>query len=588
MKLYYFFILILLFSSCSDMLDRKPMDSLSPDEAFASEENLQLYINSFYTIVPYADQIYGGASTEDGSILSDIVTIRDTPPYLLVGEFDSHDASRWDWGELRNINYFLSQISQSPVIESRKKHYTGIARFFRAWFYFEKVKRFGDVPWYNMPLDPNDEEQLFKARDPRTVVMDSVLADINFACNNIDSGKDNSCSQVTKWVALALKSRICLYEGTYRKYHTELSLSASVNSWLQGAVDAANEIMNSGEYHLYETGNPDNDYRQLFINESPKSDEIMLASIYNNTLKKWHLANWRFTSASYGPKISFVKRFVNTYPNIDGSRFTEIPGYETVEFQNEVKNRDKRLSQTIRMGNYTRSDGKPAVPDFQYTYTGYHIKKFTTDDVSIDGVQQNANSIPVIRYAEVLLNFAEAKAELGNFTSGDWDKSIALLRNRAGITNSSMPTTIDQYMQVNFFDDINSIPILEVRKERAIELACEGFRYDDLKRWKKGRLLEKEYDGIYVPGKNILLDLNEDGTPDVEFVDKVPSSTITGVVYYIIDNSSVKLSEGDKGKLIWRANVQREYPDKKYLYPIPYNQLVMNENLIQNEGWDHP
>jgi hypothetical protein len=313
-----------------------------------------------------------------------------------------------------------------------------------------------------------------------------------------------------------------------------------------------------------------------------------LAAVYNNTLKKWHVANWTFTSASLGPKISFVKRFINTYLNIDGSRFTQVPGYETMEFPDEVKNRDQRLSQTIRLGSYKRSDGTPAPPDFLYTFTGYHILKFTTDDKSFDGIQGNFNSIPRMRYAEVLLNYAEAKAELENFTTDDWDKTIGLLRKRAGITDISMPTSIDTYLQSNFFDDINSIPILEIRRERGIELAGEGFRYDDLKRWKKGELLEKEYDGMYVSEMNKLMDLNEDGDPDVIFVDQMPSTTVPGVVYVVVDNAAIKLTEGNKGRIIWRANIEREYSAKKYYAPIPFNELILNNNLVQNEGWDHP
>ncbi|CAL1520743.1 RagB/SusD family nutrient uptake outer membrane protein [Chitinophaga sp. MM2321] len=590
MKRYYLFLVLILLGSCKKALERNPLDSLTPDEAFSSEENLQLYINSFYSqMIPTPADIYGYGDFSNlyiGDKLSDIITVRDVSPYL-YGVYSAQQATGWTWTTLRNVNYFLANYQKAPVAEARKNHYAGIARFFRAWFYYNKVKQFGDVPWYSQPLSPTDEA-LYKAKDPRTLVMDSVLADINFACENIDSKKDNTCSAITKWVALALKSRICLYEGTYRKYHTELSLSGTAQTWLQNAAESANQIMTSGTYSLNSTGNPDKDYRTLFVSENPPSSEVMLASISNNTLKKWHVANWTFTSASLGPKISFVKRFINTYLNIDGTRFTDGAGYATEEFQDEVKNRDKRLSQTIRLGNYKRSDGSPAPPDFLYTFTGYHILKFTTDDKSLDGINGNFNSIPIIRYAEVLLNYAEAKAELGTFSTDDWNKTIALLRQRAGITNIAMPTTIDAYMQANFFDDISSIPVLEVRRERGIELAGEGLRYDDLKRWKKGKLLEKEYDGIYVPEKNKLVDLNEDGVPDVSFVDQAPAVSVPGVVYVIIDNASVKLSEGDKGRIIWRANIVRDYADKKYYAPIPFNELVLNKNLVQNDGWDHP
>lgn len=581
MKKYSLIIILIIISasSCKKFLDRTPLDSLTPDQAFSTEQNLQLYVNSFYNqMIPSGNSIYTGDK------MSDIQAVRDVPAYL-QGVYTSQQATGWTWTPLRNINYFLANYNKAPIAESRKNHYAGIARLFRAWFYFEKVKQFGDVPWYNTTLSPTDEA-LYTPRDPRTLVMDSVLADINFACSNIDSKKDATASTITRWVALALKSRICLFEGTFRKYHDELSLTGSANLWLQNALEASNEIMASGTSLLNSTNSPDKDYRTLFISESPVSTEVILAVVYNNNLQKWHDANWTYTAASYGGNISFNKRFINTYLNIDGSRFTDLPSYDTVQFQREVKNRDKRLYQTIRTAGYKRSDGTLAPPDFGQAYTGYQEIKFTLDDRSLDGKVDNYNSVPIIRYAEVLLNFAEAKAELGTFTATDWANSVALIRKRAGITNLSMPSTLDAYMKNNFFDDVTSPAIMEIRRERGIELASEGFRYDDLKRWKKGKLLEKEYDGIYVPQKDQLLDLNEDGKPDVAFVDKTPTSPVSGVFYFIIDNTNSKLSSGNSGKLIWRSNITKQFQDYKYFAPIPYNELLLNKNLTQNAGWN--
>src|SRR5690606_3049758 len=139
------------------------------------------------------------------------------------------------------------------------------ARFFRAWFYFDKVQQFGEVPWIDRPLSSLDAD-LYAERDTREIVMDKVLEDINFACEHISDVKDNSSSTVTRWVALALKSRICLYEGTYRKYHTELGLSATADSWLSEAAAAASEVM-LGPYNLYNTGAATADYHQLFLRE---------------------------------------------------------------------------------------------------------------------------------------------------------------------------------------------------------------------------------------------------------------------------------------------------------------------------------
>jgi hypothetical protein len=277
--------------------------------------------------------------------------------------------------------------------------------------------------------------------------------------------------------------------------------------------------------------------------------------------------------------------FVNTYLNIDGTPFTSIPGYDTLQFQTEVKNRDKRLTQTIRSGYYKRSDGTTALPDFNVTYSGYQIVKFSLDDKYYDTRTESYNSIPIIRYAEVLLNYAEAKAELGTFVQADWDNTVGALRKRAGISNPAMPVAVDPYMQVKLFPDVTNAVLMEVRRERGVELAAEGFRYDDLKRWKAGKLLENAFDGLYVPGKNLLLDLDEDGKPDVSFVDQVPASKVSGVTYFLLDNSTKKLSQGDKGNLLWLSNTPKSYEDKKYFYPIPYNETLLNPNLKQNTGW---
>lgn len=582
--------MLVLASSCEKFLDKSPLDSLTAEQAFADESSLQRYIYSLYqNNIPTALQIYGNAGVYEqmfviGDNISDITASNIMNVFIIEGGWNSNKELWWTWTELRRINYFLVNYQNANATQAKKNHYAGIARFFRAWFYFDKVKRYGDVPWYNKPLGSQDPD-LYKARDPRTLVMDSVLADINFAVKNIEDTKDNSCSLVTKWVALALKSRICLFEGTFRKYHTELGLSNTANSWLQNASDAANEIMTSGKYKLYSTNTPDKDYRALFINESPKSDEIILAAVYNNTLEKWHGATSFFSN--FGKyQESFTKRFVNTYLNIDGSRFTDAAGYDTVQFQREVKNRDKRLAQTIRTPFYKRSDGTVPSPYLASALSGYQILKFSLDDPYYDQIDRCSNAIPLIRYAEVLLNYAEAKAELGSFTETEWNATIGLLRKRAGITNTAMPATLDTYMTNNFYEDLNSIPIVEIRRERAVELAAEAFRMDDLKRWKKGSLLEIVQDGIYCTGLNELQDLNGDGKPDVSFVTVKPSTPVTGVYYCIVDNNSVKLSEGNKGRLLLQCNIVKKFKDSRYYAPIPHNELLINPNLIQTEGWD--
>lgn len=576
-KLFLLFTIASFVSSCTKFLDETPLDKLTPEQAFATENTLQLYVNSFNVrMLPTGPDIY------KGDVMADI-TVPNVVPAFLTGSYTASNGSGWSWTELRNVNYFLENYQKANIPQASKNHFAGIARFYRAWFYFDMVKRFGDLPWCSRTLDVSDSA-LYLPQDSRGKVMDSVLADLNFACTNIYDVKDNSCTNITRSVALAFKSRVCLFEGSFRKYHSGSNLGTSSVNWFAEAADAAGKLIASGKYKLNANNTPDKDYRALFISENPVSTEILLASVYNNSLRKWHDATWWYNSATLGSRLSFSKSFINTYLNKDGSRFTDIPGYDTIQFQTEVKNRDLRLASSIRSGSYRRTNGTLAPPDFNVVYSGYQIQKFSLDDSYYDTRSEAYNSIPIIRYAEVLLNFAEAKEELGTLTAADWNISIGALRARAGITNTGMPVKADPYM-ISLYPNISSANLLEIRRERAIELAGEGFRFDDLRRWKAGKLLEKGYEGLYVPAKNQLLDLNEDGKFDVCFVDAIPSNRVSGVVYFVLNGSTTKLSGGTKGNLLWLNNTPKTFDDKRYLYPIPTSQIVANPNLKQNAGW---
>lgn len=571
-------ILLFIVSSCSSFLEKEPFDKLVPSSFFKTEADLNLYTTSFYQrFIPAGLAIV--QADEMGEYTS-----KNNSPTFIAGNYSSIDQGAWNWSNLRNINYFLEQYNNPEIGEEARRHYAGLARFFRAMFYFDMVKEFGDVPWYSTTLSIDDQD-LYKGRDSRALVMDSVLADLNYATENIRATKDNTASLVTKWVALGLKSRICLFEGTFRKYHTAQGLSSTADFWLQEAADAAQQIMDSKQYSLYTTGSSATDYRDLFISQEPKSAEVMWANIYNDGLKRWHEITWKFNSATYGARWGLNKQFVNTYLKTDGSRFTDMPGYDTIQFVREMVDRDPRLGQTIRSLGYKRSDGSAAPPNFGYTFTGYHLLKFSLDDKRLDGVAESNNSISMMRYAEILLNYAEAKAELGQMDASVWAQTIGALRERAGI-NAAEPAQADAYLQEVYFPEITDRYLLEIRRERGIELCYEGFRYDDLLRWKKGHLLEMQWRGIYVPEMNRPMDLDGNGTPDVSFVTALPDAKVNGVTYYIIDGVASKLSEGTKGHLIWRDDENRVFDDKKYFKPISNNDIVLNPNLTQNPGWE--
>jgi hypothetical protein len=528
--------------------------------------------------------------------LSDYLAVKQVDNFIREGSYAANTSSGWTWSDLRNINYFIQNCNNPTIPESVRNNYLGIARYFRAYFYMEKVKRFGDVPWIGKPLDI-DDPSLTASRDKREVVMDSVLADLNFACANIQASNDPSRTTITKWVAYAYKSRVCLFEGTYRKYHTELNLVSSANRWLDERVSASDQIIKNGGFSLNTAGGPGASYRQVFTSNTPLTNEVLQAAVADVNLGVLQDANWYWTSGTYGAKASFIRTFINTYLNVDGTPFTNNPGYKTVLFKDEVKNRDLRLKQTIRTGDYKRiSNGQqvPAPPVFSYTFTGYQPIKLTLDDVAFDAGQLNTNAVPLFRYAEVLLNYAEAKAELGTLTNQDWALTVGALRARAGITGglTTKPTIADPYLMTNYFPNITDPTILEIRRERGIELSLEGFRFPDLLRWKRGELIEQEWNGFYVPALNTPMDLNEDGILDVVFYQGT-RPTISGVTSYVDVSpkigsavNSLQLKNGTSGELIWMNEVARKWNDKNYYYPIPLNDVQRNPNLKQNPGWN--
>lgn len=578
-KIFSLVVLLVLSSCTKDLLEQYPTDSASPQTFFKTEKDLKSYTNSFYTYMPGADYIYG----EDFDNIVKSSVSREISGTRLVPTTDA----RWGWGPLRNINFFInnSNVINFPNTEIRDK-YLGLARFARASFYFDKVKSYGDVPWYGVVIENTDIESLKKARDPRTLIMDSVLADIDFAIEHLDKAK--SVERVTRWTALALKSRICLYEGTWRKYHTEFNLP-DADKFLNECVTASLELMNSGVYTLYtKTDGPSGKpYQDLFANLKldPVADEVIMGRRFDNALGVRHNLQFYITARTQG-KPGLEKRLVNSYLMADGSRFTDIAGYDTMQYYNEIQNRDPRLAQTIRTPGYRRIGATTASSvDFNATMTGYQPIKWM-NIAAMDGSSQSYQDLLLFRLGEVLLNYAEAKAELGTITQGDIDISIKRLRDRVGMPNliiANANTNPDPY-QAAIYKNVsgaNKGLILEIRRERRIELVMElNNRWDDLMRWKEGHLLATPFKGMYFPGTG-RYDLDRNGTAEIEIYagSKPPE---TGPYQLAVSD----LDKGTKGNIITNVNIVKTFnEDRDYLWPLPIEDLNLNTNLKQNPGW---
>lgn len=562
--------------SCEDMLDFQPKDRLSPDTYFRTETDCELWTNNYYTVFPSAEGVYSEPFD---------VIVRDVLADEISGVRKPMPTDgNWKWTKLREMNFFLSRSSQIEE-ESVRLRYEGLTRFFRAYFYFEKVKRYGDVPWVDKPLSSDDNE-LYKGRDSREFVMEKVMEDIDFAIANLPEKQD--VYHVTRWTARALKSRIALFEGTFRKYHG----IDGYEKYLQECVTASEPFLN-GPYNIYTTGSTP--YQDLFTSQNAIGTEIILARAYTSAISGMtHDVNGHLTGATMG-RPGMTRNAVNMYLMRDGSRYTDQPGYATKNFVDECKNRDLRMAQTIRTPKYKRIGGKKELaPDLSRSTTGYQLIKYLTEE-KYDANKASTNDMPLFRLAEVLLNYAEAKAELGTLKQDDLNKTIKPLRSRAGLPELDMEEANenpDPYLsspETGYANvtGANKGVILEIRRERTLETPMEGLRYWDIMRWKEGKRFEKPIEGLYFAGTGEY-DLDGNGTVDVYIYDSETAPGNKADVLYLKLGTDIVLSEKTSGNLLAHSSTHRIWNEERdYLYPIPTDDRVLTQGAIsQNPGWD--
>ena len=589
--LYSFIALLSGTAGCSDMLDEYPLDAISPETYYNNADELRSATNQFYGMFPGAASGY----TES----ADVVCIFNLPAEVQGIRTVPTSGGGWNWEYLRAVNFYLSHSVRCDDVDARE-HFDGIARFFRAYFYFEKVKRFGEVPWFDRELSSTDPE-LFRPRDSRDFIMDKILDDLTYAINNISDKKD--LYNVTHWTALALKSRICLFEGTFRKYHG----IPGYEKFLNECATASKLFIDNAPYAIYQTGAQP--YRDLFSSMNAIEEEVILARDYDRSQNVMHEANANTLSPTYG-RPGMNKKIVNSYLMTNGDRFTDQPGYETMQYYDEMQNRDPRLTQTVVGPGYMRINSDAvSSPNFGASTTGYQITKWVTD-ASGDGYLGSSNDYILFRAAEVYLNYAEAKAELGTLTQEDLKISIKKIRDRVGMPNIDMDAANanpDPYLCAleSGYQNVtgpNKGVILEIRRERTIELCLEGHRYYDIIRWKEGKVFEQPYKGMYFPGltqgsgdnRYDVFDMNDGTVGDKEKVDiciytgKKPSVKNIRKFYKL--GEEFVLTDGDKGNIICH-DIEKEprqwREDRDYLYPIPTQErLLSNGTLSQNPNWN--
>lgn len=591
--------LILSATSCN-LLNTSPGSSLGTPDYFKTETDLQLFSNAFYDMI---NSPYETAYKEQ----SDHYVNFEMSAFLKGGKNRTVPASGggWSWGILRRVNNLIMYAPQCED-EALIKKYTALSKFFRAYFYFEKVKTFGDVPWVDTPLGSNDAA-LYNPRVSREFIVDKMIEDIDEAIAGLPATK--TTFRVNKWTALALKAQFCLYEGTLRKYH---EVNPSTNKkWsnayqtseelLTLAYQAAETIMKEGGYSLYK------DYVGLFANvDADNNPEMIMALKFEESLSRKNNSS-AFAILSNQGRPGLTKKFVDSFLMKDGTRFTDKEGWATMQFIDEVKDRDPRLGYCTRTAGYKYINTSTVLAsDISSSSTGFQLAKYVMDPsagTKVHTTDGSFNDLPVYRLAEIYLIFAEAKAELGILNQGDLDASVNLIRKRAGMPNMSLASANSNpdwyllsedygYTSPVLASDPNKGVIVEIRRERAVELAQEGHRLDDLIRWKEGKCISQKLYGMYFPGPGAY-DLTGDGKPNVVLytAGNAPAQGqyASNVQLYVIGDKTagVQLSEVDHGYIDTQKGIDHVFDESRdYLYPIPSGERLLNHDLSQNPNWE--
>ena len=570
------------FSSCDDFLTRDPQDTVTDVPSFwNNEENLRTSFLDYYTY--FFPGYQSGWNRADNFAETNVADWTDDNAQEVATLFTkvapTTDADNWNFEKIRNMNLLLSRIQSSSLGEEAKNHWSGVARLFRAMEYAKLVQKFGDVPYYDAVVGSTDNEQLYRARDPRTTVMDKVNEDLAFACANIRVNDGTKGLTVNRAVAQGFASRIMLFEGTWQKYHANNTAKAA--EYLKAAKDYAAALMQTNAYSIAPS------YKSLTTSEDLAGNpEIIMYRSYVENVVMHSLMSFQNTEHEMSsPSRSFVDAFLtkNGLP-IHQAGNTD---YKGKEYAKEIQNRDPRLADNIDEESGLRLNGVAAV----YAASGYYANRYVNKDlINKPGGMSSTNTTdaPVMKLNEVMLNYIEAAAELAELgqytlTQADFDKTINAIRDRQ---STQMPhlTLAGNALKVNGVEindpdrDATVKPIIwEIRRERRVELAYEGLRFNDLRRW--GKL---EYADMTKNKKlNMGAWINKADYPEnAEALAKITLCDENG-----------KIVTGNEGYIMPITEVakMRVMADKDYLYPIPVDQITMYENhgfkLTQNPGW---
>jgi starch-binding outer membrane protein, SusD/RagB family len=542
-----------LLGSCDDdFLERTPLDQLTDETYWADEGQLVLATNAIYGNVK-------AKNTVDMENMGDNTLWPSTTDYQKIGAgqfgYDLGTLNtewRTQYQGIREANSFLTNYQKAAVTDpARKEALAGEVRVIRALMYSYLISFYGDVPLVTRPLAI---DELMGSRDPRAKVVDFILADLDEAARHLPAAipAGANLGRMSKGAALALKARIALYEGRF-----------------DVAEKAAKDVMDLNVYRLFTTGGPDNAYRNLFT----YAGKLSAGNNQETIIARTHLADLNMHNLSrelqvpdQGSRWNPTKSLLDSYLMKDGLPIDKSPLYQVDSYEDVFKDRDPRMVQTILAPDAAwggRYDGSPVHydkdtnndhptifrnPKFvsdkkgSVTLTGYYFTKYV-ENATVGQVGRDANDIHLLRYAEVLLTYAEARLEQGKLTQADVDMTINLLRDRVGMKRMVLADLTAAGLDIRE----------ELRRERRIELALEGQRYFDIIRWKQGHLLAQDVKG-------------------------------TKKDWVAMQSHVANLRVDAEGYIV--AFTGRSFdPARNYLWPVPMTQLERNPNLGQNPGW---
>ena len=539
-------------TSCFDM-NQEPQGEMSTVGAFTTTSEINMYLNMFYqgsvpvmgggTVNNTAIKTQSSSST-NGIAFGDANSDNLYPNAIdtrLAGETSLGNAAELsDYKAIRNVNFLLQNIQNCEDKGTDYKQCLGEAYYFRAAYYYHLLVNYGGVTWVEDQLDP-DSELMKRPRNTRTEIVDYILKDLQDAITNLSEQNTNATRRVHRDVARALKSEVALFAATWEKYHraendpfydkTLTNPDEKIKDWLGQAVTAAKEVINRNVWSIHKTGNPLTDYRDMFIDtDLSDNQEVLWWKEYNASAGIGH--NVTYYACEGGGQIGVSASLVDDYLTIDGKPFTgnaKLEAKRTYGAELSPELRDPRLSQTVFMpGQQIQSDGTvytwPPLDATNYhqNTTGYSVLKYeefnTTNTAAYTTANRSQAPAIQVRYADILLNYAEALAELdGAGNASEIQKALQPLRDRVNMpgvdfdreynTDADYPFhNLDKYIQA-------------VRRERRVEKALENCRLTDILRWAAadelivgktptgalytGSTLGEHFNGIMTVGSNI-------------------------------------------------------------------------------------